>query len=243
MRSILKWGFIFLCFAMLGCKLAYRTLLGVDTSPGWMLKKEIIKNSNKLKIPTKRNLFLDTATFYNNLKAVYEEAFKELNQADSIGLDFLKLAAKDDAQPVQFRLFTNSGNEIFKIVNCYVDPPIPMNWNIDGAFDTFPPKIDFPSLNTHFLDLDFFLKLAANADGKRLSLNDFKNVDYVGMVFWNDFMIRPSRKLIKLVRQKVVDWDASIELVFVNNHNAVLWQLANGEEKQKFKEWLEEKEG
>jgi hypothetical protein len=37
-------------------------------------------------------------------------------------------------------MFDDEGNPLYKMVDCYIDPAIPMNWNKYGSFHEFPLK-------------------------------------------------------------------------------------------------------
>ncbi len=228
---------VFLIPLITGCGFAYKVLLGVDSTPNWKLENEIVKQAKKYNIPNEYNLVLDTADYYNGLKSIYNNLFKELNVSEKDSSEYFKLkkVLKDDTQPVQFRLFDNNGIEIFKIVNCYVDPPIPMNWNVDGCFDAFPPKTKIESLNSHFFDLDFLLSNSSSIDQSKLTLNDLPQSDYYGIIMWNDFFKRPSKKLIKTVKNKIQESDETIVLIYVNNQNAYLWQVMDSKTKEEVK--------
>jgi hypothetical protein len=216
-----------------GCNVAYRVLLGVDTTPEWLTDEELAKSAKKHKIPEAFNLVMDTATFSRALKEVYNEAAEELkqNNGDSIALSNLKIALKDDQQPTQFRLFDASGKEVFKLVNCYIDPPIPLNWNVDGCFDAFPPLTNIASLNTHVFDLQFLLEHSTNLYGGKLALNDLPKADYYGVIVWNDFYKRPSKRLIKTVRKYIETTDKTMVLLYINNQNQILWPRLNAAQK------------
>ena len=55
------------------------------------------------------------------------------------GLKMIRKVANDDVQAVQFRLFDKKGDEIFKLVNCYIEI-LPIDWNYEKCLETFPPK-------------------------------------------------------------------------------------------------------
>lgn len=147
----------------------------------------------------------------------------------------LKKALNDDTQPVHFRLFDKQGTEIFKIVNCYVDPPIPMSWNVDGCFDTFPPTIAIETLNIHSYDLNFLLSHSSLSNQGKMTLNELPQADYYGVIIWNAFFRRPSRKLFKEVRKNLKKTDASVVMIYINNHNAYLWQIMDSKSKERVK--------
>ncbi len=214
--------------------MAYRTLLGVDTSPDWVETQDINKQAKKYNIPAAYNFVLDTASFRNSIKTLYLKVADSLKLADtdSTKKHVFKKALNDDLQPTQFRLFTKNGQEIFKLVNCYIDPPIPMNWNIDGCFNVFPPKISYETLAIHRFDLNFLLTHVSGIDGQKITLANLPKADYYAVVFWNDFYKRPSRKLIKRVQKYVKNQDENIALIYINNQNQVIWGAMNFEQKQ-----------
>lgn len=223
------------------CGIMYRVLLGVDTTPNWKSNTEIDKRAKRYKIPSEYNLTLDTVVYYEGLKEIYSNVAEKLTilEEDSTEYFDLKNVWKDDVQPTQFRLFDKSGTEIFKIVNCYVDPPIPINWNVQGCFDVFPPRIDIESLNSHYFDLNFLLSSSRKLDQTQISLNNLPEYDYYGVILWNDFFQRPSRKLIKTIRKYTGNTDESVLLIFINNQNAYLWQMMDAETKEKIKTALQ----
>jgi hypothetical protein len=179
-----------------GCGLAARVLLGVDSTPNWKSDSEIAKQAKRYKIPEDVNLVLDTGAYYNGLHEIYTGLVQEFNVNEKDSMDYVVLnkVSKDDSQSTQFRLFDKNGVELFKIVNCYIDPPIPMRWNVDGCFDTFPPVIDTTYLNFHYYDLDFLLRSSSTLDDRKIALTDLAPAEYYGVIMWNDFMQRPSRK-------------------------------------------------
>jgi|SRR5690554_7919 len=243
MKSYLRSIAIFLILIPLltGCSIMYSVLLGVDSTPNWKSNKEIAKQAKRYKIPSDYNLTLDTAAYYDGLREIYSSKAKELtiSEEDSTEYFALKRVLKDDSQPTQFRLFDKNGIEIFKIVNCYVDPPILMNWNVQGCLDTFPPRIDIESLNSHNYDLKFLLERSSTLDNRKITFTTLPQTDYYGVILWNDFMQRPSKKIIKTVREYAEDSNQSIHLIFINNQNAYLWQVMDSETKEKVKNALQ----
>jgi hypothetical protein len=208
-----------------GCNVAYRVLLGIDNTPEWLTDKELAKSAKKHNMPEAFTLVMDTATFSRALKEVYIEAAEELkqNNGDSIALSNLKIALKDDQQPTQFRLFDASGKEVFKLVNCYIDPPIPLNWNVEGCFDAFPPQTNIASLNIHHLDLQFLLAHSNVLHAGKLGFNELPKADYYGVIVWNDFYKRPSKRLIKTIRKYTATTDKTMVLLYINNQNQIIW--------------------
>lgn len=245
MKNRLKSIIFFLLLIQLlaSCGIAYRVLLGVDSRPNWKSNKQIARKSKRYKIPDGYNLILDTAAYYKGLKEIYARKKNDLTikENDSSAYFALKGVWKDDTQPTQFRLYDNEGIETFKIVNCYVDPPIPMNWNVNGCFNAFPPKIDIASLNAHNYDLNFLLNNSSTMDNRKITFSDLPQSNYYGVILWNDFFQRPSRKLIKTVRKYVARSGQSVHLIFINNQNAYLWQEMDAETKEKVKNYLQKR--
>lgn len=223
-----------------GCSLAYKVLLGVDTTPDWKTEKQLRKQAKKYRIPETYSLVLDTAIFYERLKATYTAQSNYIHVSEEDSSEYFKLdhALKDDVQPVQFRLFDQQGKEIFKLVNCYVDPPIPMNWNVNGCFDSFPPQINIESLNSHYIDLNLLLSCSSKLNKTKLTLTQLPDSAYYGVIIWNDYFQRPSRKLIKTIQQYAEHSAQSIHLIFINNQNAYLWQVMDAATKATVKEKL-----
>ncbi|WP_107038713.1 hypothetical protein [Brumimicrobium mesophilum] len=225
-----------------GCGTVYRVLLGVDISPNWKTDERIAKDAKKYKIPSEFNLVMDTVGFYSELRATYKNIFANLDIKDGDSTEYFKArnVLKDDGQPVQFRLFDKQGTEIFKMVNCYVDPPIPMSWNVDGCFDTFPAQTNIKSLNVHNFGIDLFLSNSTTLNKKQFSLEDLPEADYYGVILWNDFYIKPSKKLIKTVRKYIEDSNENVVLLYIHNHNSYLWQVMDAENKNKVKDYYKE---
>lgn len=227
---------ISILFLFSGCQLSYRVLLGVDTTPDWKLNSETIQDAKKFHVPIESIYILDTASYRNailkNLQSNLEVFKSDSSSIDTVSIKKLYKVTNDDLQATQIRFFNDGKAEIFKLVNCYIDPPIPMNWNIQGCFNSFPPKVSIESLNTHYYDLDFFLSHISNLDGDSVSFSELPKSDYYVIIFWNTFMKRPSRKLIKTIN-KYIDSNPEYKIfpIFVNNQNATIWNYANSDQK------------
>jgi len=209
----------------LGRKSAARILLGINFSADWMSEAEITEQTKKYKIDSAYNLVLDTLSYFNGLHDIYSQLYKDwqASDGDSVAYFSLKEVSKDDTQPVQLRIFNQTGKEVFKIVNCYVDPPIPMNWNVEGCLDQFPPQTISASLAEHHFDLDFLLSHTQLMNGEKLQKKDLPQTDYYVVILWNDFMRKPSRNLIQTFREKQQGYPSSLTTIYINNHNAYIW--------------------
>jgi len=239
--------FVLIATSFSSCRVVYRTLLGVDMTPGWKTDQQIEKDIKKRKILEGQAYVLDTASYYNLVVSKVREdlAVLELDssEAGKVAYKARGKLAKDNLQPTQVRYFDRNGNAIFKLVNCYIDPPIPMRWNVEGCFDAFPPQIDIPELNQGNQSLDYFLPHIKTLNGESVVQADLPLSDYYGIVFWNDFMIRPSKKLIKTLRRYDQDHTGqTTTFLYVNNHNAEIWTKMDAENRRKVLEYLEEKD-
>jgi hypothetical protein len=192
----------------------YRTILGVDITLEWNSDSDIEKRAKKYDIPSEYNLVMDTSGYYQGLKEIYSEVKKAQGVTDTASIEYENIMGvyKDDSQPVQFRLFETDGTEIFKIVNCYIMKPVKSDWNVENCFDSFPPYLDNDISNTHYFDLDLILDNSYLLNGKKYALEDLPSTDYYGVIIWNDFMKRSTKKLIKQVREKVMYEGRSITL-------------------------------
>tara|TARA_B110000967_G_scaffold82022_1_gene84750 strand:+ start:347 stop:1102 length:756 start_codon:yes stop_codon:yes gene_type:complete len=213
------------------CSLLYRGILGVDTTPEWYNNEDLTKAISKRKLTNDIVLILDTASYRNDVVDDLYEVLDSL-KLDTNAVDYkinvrkaIKLA-NDDLQSTQIRLFTSGGNEIFKLVNCYIDPPIPMNWNVAGCFDAFPPTIAEENLNVHNFDLAYILNNSTKLNGDSITLYNLPKSDYYMLVTWNSFMIKPSKKAIKVVKKYIKEnLNQSITPIYINNHNAQMWGM------------------
>jgi hypothetical protein len=101
-----------------------------------------------------------------------------------------------------------------------------MRWNVAGSFDHFPPANDIAQLNDFLLPIDFFLPHLQPLSRASGSLQALPKADYYAILLWNDFMIRPSRKLLKSMSDYQKQHpDKKIHFLYVNNHNANLWPM------------------
>ncbi len=252
---LLRGRTLFLCFLIMsvctlsGCRVAYRTLLGVKMKMSWMGPEKLAKDFKKKGVPADRAFVLDTASYDKAVRARYKaevlQIFPEGLQSakDSAAVKQMRKQTADDLQPVQVRYFTADGTPIFKLVNCYLDPPIPMRWNVEGAFDEFPPRPISELKDVEDDSLAFFLKHIRHIDGSPFAVSELPKADYYAVLFINDFMVRPSRKLLKEMRKyRKRHPERDVHVLYVNNHNAQMWSMMNLEERERAKAELAEPE-
>lgn len=218
--------------------MAYRLLLGIDTTPSWKSSEQVQRDFKRQKLPAEQSYLLDTASLYRATIAFYRTGYDSLPKTptDSLQQKRLRKALNDDLQSVQIRFFEANGKPIFKLLNCYLDPPIPMRWNVAGSFDQFPPANDIAQLNDFLLPMDCFLPHLRPLSPASGSLQTLPKADYYAILMWNDFMIRPSRKLLKSMRNYQKQHpDKNIHFLYVNNHNAYLWPMLDAASQEEIK--------
>lgn len=233
---------LLLLMLLSSCGLMYRTLLGVDSSPDWKSDAEILADFEKRNIPEHQRFLLDTASYDAAVNADLRH-FIDSIQRNNITLDSLEKKrvlkiANDNLQPTQIRYFDTHGEPIFKMVNCYIDKAIlRFDWNLNDCLATFPPTYPDPRLEKGNQPLSYFLPHLTDLSGN--SLSTLPEADYYAVVFWNDFMIRPSRKLIETISAYHEQHaDKHIYTLFVNNHNAELWSMLDAAQKAEMKRYL-----
>ncbi|MEZ5016546.1 MAG: hypothetical protein R2800_05795 [Flavipsychrobacter sp.] len=116
--------------------------------------------------------------------------FQGVNDSDKIYkvLNFKKQLS----QPLQYMLFDASGKLIVHSVNCHTGGFPNLKWDREQAFQQFPP-VPLSSVDSTFTmdDLKKYLHVV-NVNGGSQSY------DYQCVVFWNRFMGRQSKRLVKL---------------------------------------------
>src|SRR5690554_6321416 len=132
MKTIQFFIYSFLLVFLSSCGLMYKVLLGVDSKPQWEPTEKVIVEAKKYNISREDFYYQDTVKYNKMVEDIYKDKLGKVSPTGKDALQYanIKKVRKDDLQPVQFRLFKKNGEEIFKMVNCYVDPPIPMNWNV-----------------------------------------------------------------------------------------------------------------
>jgi hypothetical protein len=231
------------CVMSLGsCKLAYRTLLGVDSTPAWYSNADIEKKAKKYNIPESQLYALDTASYQQHVVEDYKQKVKHLltqEPIDSAQVKLLNTVLNNDLQSTQIRYFDAQGKPTFKLVNCYIDPPIPMNWNVEGSFDQFPPQNPIPELQVN-QPLSFLLPHFKTMNGDQISFSQLPAADYYAVIYWNSFMIRPSKKLLKTIHKYHLKHpDKKVHVLYVNNQNASIWSSTTAEQKIELKAEIE----
>ncbi len=229
----------------MGCRVVYRTIAGVDLRPKWMTDEEVAREFEKKGVPSAQAFALDTATYDRAVRARYKDEVARVfpkgakNKEDSLALKPIWKHTSDDLQPVQVRYFDGGGRAIFKLVNCYL--AIPIRWNVEGAFDHFPPRPIADLKEVGDDSLSFFLGHLHPLDGSSFATGSLPEADYYVVLFFNRYMIRPSRKLFKTVhRYHKRHPSENVHVLYVHNHNAHMWGRVKPENREAAKQMIAE---
>ncbi|HSI91485.1 MAG TPA: hypothetical protein VK927_10245, partial [Adhaeribacter sp.] len=101
-------------------------------------------------------------------------------------------------------------------INCYTGGFPNLNWNQNGNFESFPPKMQAPADTlVSFQTLNQYLKPLPNT-----KLSADASADYTVVVFWNRMLGRQSKRLVETVQKNCAKaGNHKIRLVYVNNDN------------------------
>ncbi|NOY49266.1 MAG: hypothetical protein GXO88_01670 [Chlorobi bacterium] len=123
---------------------------------------------------------------------------------------------KNHYQPLQALYYNGNGQlESFQI-NCYSGGFPNLNWGRDSIMMSFPPKQQAPidSILPLNLQLEYIQALPKT---KSFSIRDY---DYVIIVFWNRFMGRQSKRLIRTIQEnRKLAKDTRVKIIYVNTDN------------------------
>ncbi len=123
---------------------------------------------------------------------------------------------KNHYQPLQVLYYDKSTQLQSFQVNCYAGGFPNLQWNRDEIFTTFPPAQQAPldSILPYGDHLKYIQPLSQTKD---FSAGSY---DYIVIVYWNKFMGRQSKRLIRYVQDnsKLVA-DKNVKIIYVNNDN------------------------
>ncbi len=183
------------CFANLSCSV----ILGVR-NPKHLSDLEISKVSSKLKIPNNDSYALDT-TYLKFLLSLDTSKYKE--------------EQKNHYQPLQALYFDKNGDLKKFYINCYAGG-FPLKWNRNGNLDSFLPKDQAPLDTILNLTKQFSFLRKVNDSNSKLVIDN--SVDFYVIIYWNNFMRKHSRRLIKLIKENCAkSLQYNVKIIFVNN--------------------------
>lgn len=161
----------------------------------------IARYANKYNVPLADNYELDTAYF---------------SYLFSLDTSKYNSQIKNHYQPLQALYYDNSGHLKSFQVNCYTGGFPNLKWDRNEIMSTFPPKEQAPI--DSIVSLETQMKYL-----KRLSQTEqhfFESYDYVVIVYWNRFMGRQSKRLIRYVQDNVkLETARKVKVIYVNTDN------------------------
>lgn len=159
----------------------------------------------------------------------YDIPEKNLFVLDSSYLSFLfsldsikyKKQMKNHSQPLQVMYFDKSENFISYYINCYAGGFPNLKWNRNGILNTFVPKTQTPLDSV--ISFRQHLKYIKTLNNKSVP-SDTLNSDYYVIVYWNRFMGRQSKRLIKYIEENIkLSGNKKVQTFYVNTDNAFLY--------------------
>jgi hypothetical protein len=189
-------GVIFCLFALTGCT----AIIGIN-KPKRVKEGHILSLTEKYNVPPAACYELDTSyvTYLNSL-----DTAKYKRQIDN------------HYQPLQALYFNKSGQLKSFQINCYAGGFPNLKWDRDSILTTFPPRQQAP-LDT-LLSLERLLSFL-KPTSRTISFNKDR-YDYIVVVYWNEYMGRQSRRLIKFIQDNYsLSAGKSVKLVYANNDN------------------------
>ncbi|MBU3661831.1 MAG: hypothetical protein FGM41_01340 [Bacteroidetes bacterium] len=185
-----------LCFS--SCSSIFLAAYGIK-SPERIENKVLLKTAKKYGIPTSEIYLLDTAYY------AYLETFDNTLYREQINNHF---------QPLQALYYNKDGNLRSFHINCYAGGFPNLKWNRNGNFDTFLPKQQAPL--DSILPLQVHLKYLQSLSGNVFPSSP--DYDYYVIVYWNKFMGRQSKNLVKQVQANAnLASEKKIQIMYVNS--------------------------
>lgn len=127
-----------------------------------------------------------------------------------------KYNAKNHYQPLQVLYFDQAGNLISFHNNCHAGGFPNLKWNRDGILESFVPRsqIEVDSLMNFQKQLTYLRRV----NGEPMILSDYDTTRYNVVVYWNVFMGRQSKRLIRFVNANCkLAQNEAVNILFVNN--------------------------
>ena len=165
-------------------------------------QNQIQHTARKYSIPVESSFVFDT-TF-----------FTYLGQFDSL---IYQNSRNNHAQPLQVLYFDSLNQLVSYQVNCYAGGFPNLKWNRNNAFENFPPSQQAPIDSLISFEKQLYFIKSLNGTNEKLILNDSSLTVFV---YWNRFMGRQSKRLIKLVQKNAaLAKDNNLQVIYINNDN------------------------
>ena len=196
-----------LTIILLNCALGMTSCTTIFTGLYGMKKiktideKTIVRYSKKYNIPIADSYEIDTSYF---------------SFLFSLDTTQYKAQIKNHYQPLQALYFDKTGQLQSFQVNCYAGGFPNLNWDRNGIMTTFPPKQQAPLDGILSFEKQLtYLRPLSNIDN--ISADRY---DYIVVVYWNRFMGRQSKRLIRFVQDNSkLAKEKKVKIIYANTDN------------------------
>jgi hypothetical protein len=164
-------------------------------------EKTILKYGKKYNIPKQDSYELDTTY---------------LSYLFSLDTAKYKLQIKNHYQPLQALYYDKDGYLQSFQVNCYAGGFPNLRWDGNDGFTTFPPQeqAEIDSIVTLDQQKKYLQPLSQT---QSLDIDSFS---YIVIVYWNRYMGRQSRRLIKIVQENQrLATGRKVKIIYANSDN------------------------
>ena len=187
-------------FGLTSCSSIFTGLYGMKKVKA-VDEKTIVHYAKKYNIPLTDNYEIDTSYF---------------SFLFSLDTTIFKSQIKNHYQPLQALYFDKSGQLTSFQVNCYTGGFPNLKWNRNEIMGTFPPQQQAPldSIVQLETQMKFLKPLSKTA---KIYTDSY---DYIVIVYWNRFMGRQSKRLIRFVQENYkLAKDYKVKIIYVNTDN------------------------
>lgn len=164
-------------------------------------EKTIVHYSEKYNIPLSDNYELDSSY---------------IGFLNSIDTTRYKAQRQNHYQPLQMLYYDNTGVLKSFQINCYAGGFPNLHWDRNGLLAAFPPKSQAPVDSILSFETQItFLRLLSQS--KEFSAD---SCDFFVVVYWNRFMGRQSKRMIRFVQDNIkLATPKKVKVIYVNNDN------------------------
>ena len=212
MSRLIKLILIFFIFSCWGCSKIMLGLYGIrDTKK--IGNREILDFAKKSGIGQENIYVLSFPENKTPAKDNTKIAIGNGNVCTSDPVEYLH------GQPLQALYFNCHGQLISFHNNCYTGGFPNLKWDRNDLFSVFPPRSRIPVDSVYTLEK--VLENVYSPDGEKATARIKSDCSYYCVVFWNVFMSRQSKRLIRLVQDnlKLVHEPDCVEVFYINDDN------------------------
>lgn len=196
---------LLISFGLTSCSPIFTSLYGIKKINS-LEEKTIVRYAEKYNIPSTESFMLDT-TYFTYLFSLDTNGCNE--------------EIKNHSQPLQTLYYDNTGSLKSFQLNCYAGGFPNLDWKSDELMSTFPPKQQAPV--DSIVQLKRLLKYLNPLQTEESIKPD--KYDYIVVVFWNRFMGRQSKRLIRVVQENSqLAKGKKVRLVYANTDNLFAYE-------------------